>query len=202
MFFLRNKVWAFWFVQWNIIVKFSSCVNKVFWVPTLLHDNSCISLTSSLPLLLILVFHIQHFLTYHHAVIHISPCELIKEQSFCLAGSLLYFVVLSCVHGWKGPEGERQCCLLKLISLRDTEVSGTGSEERIFYLTLSVSVETSRRLRPLWHTWWSAALHMIMTALLHLPKSKVELKGVEYVCVTIKKNVLLRVVLLSSSFKL
>lgn len=55
-----------------------------------------ISFTLSLPLLLILVFHIQRFITYHHAVIHISPCELIKEQSFLLAGRLLYFVVLSC----------------------------------------------------------------------------------------------------------
>lgn len=44
---------------------------------------------------------------------------------------------------------------------------GTGRGERIFYPTLSLSVETSGRLRLLWHTRWSAArAHAIMTALL------------------------------------
>lgn len=53
--------------------------------------------TLSLPLLIV-VFHIQYFVAYRHAVIHISPYELIKEQTFSLAGRLLYFVVLSGAH--------------------------------------------------------------------------------------------------------
>lgn len=40
-----------------------------------------------------------------------------------------------------------------------------GRAEGIFYATVSLCVKTSGRLRLLWHTRWSAALHMIMTAL-------------------------------------
>lgn len=50
---------------------------------------------------------------------------------------------------------------------------GTGRGERIFYLTLSLSVETSGRPRLLWHTWWSAALYMIKKALLDSLKPQV-----------------------------
>lgn len=74
---------------------------------TVLITILAISFTLSLPLLLILVFHIQRFITYHHAVIHISPCELIKEQRFSLTGRHLCFVVLSHAHEWKRPAGRK-----------------------------------------------------------------------------------------------
>lgn len=84
---------------------YSNC--GLLYAHTALITVLAISFTLSLPLLLILVFHIQSFITYHHAVIHISPCELIKEQRFSLAGRLLCFVVLSHAHEWKGPAGKK-----------------------------------------------------------------------------------------------
>lgn len=75
------------FVQWNTIVTLVSCKWGLLGPRRALMTILAISFTLSLPLLLILVFHIQRFITYRRAVIHISPCELIKEWEFFFPSS-------------------------------------------------------------------------------------------------------------------
>lgn len=71
----------------------SSHVNEVEWLPT--QPSQSPSLDHS-PFIDIVAPY-SAFYYYHHAVIHISPCEQIKEQSFSLAVGLLHFVVfISC----------------------------------------------------------------------------------------------------------
>lgn len=89
-FFLTNQLTGFQFVRWNTIVILISCKWSLLGPHRTPKTILAISFILSLPLLLILVFHIQRFITYRHAVIHISPCELIKKQSFsCSEASLL-----------------------------------------------------------------------------------------------------------------
>lgn len=166
--FLKNQVTALWFVQWNTIVKLIPCKWDLLGACIALMTILAISFTLSLPLLLILVFHIQRFITYHHAVIHISPCELIKEQFFSWGEASLLCCFISCTR-MKRAWGKKT--MLSALTHLPARHWGMGRGQRIFYLTLSLAVETSGRPRLLWHTWWSASLHMIMTALLDLLKS-------------------------------
>lgn len=123
-------------------------------------------LHSITPPLLILLLHIQRFIIIIMQLFISALVSRSRSRVFLLQWGFSTLLFLSLAHGWNGPEGKRQCCLLELLSLHDTEVSGTGREAGIFYPTLSLSVETSGR--PLWHTWLSAAMQMMMAALLYL----------------------------------
>lgn len=109
----------------------------------------------------------------YSAFYYLSPCSYSYQSSRADQGAEFL----------SGGEASLLCCFISCTRMKrawgkKTMLSalthltarhrGTGRGERIFYLTLSLSVGTSGRPRLLWHTWWSAALHMIMTALARL----------------------------------
>lgn len=122
------------------------------------------------PLLSIWKLHTQHFISDHNAVIqiHVHPSMGADQETEFSSRMEDTFCFILCTH-LKRAWGERHCCLLQLISLPDTDVSGTRRGERIFDLTLSLPAETSGRL---WYTWWSATLNMITTTLINYLKTQ------------------------------
>lgn len=123
------------------------------------HDNTYNHIH---PLLLIVVFHILSFIIIAMQLFISALVNWSRSGVSLLQGgfsTLLFYLV----HMYEKARGKKTT--LPALTHLTARHWDTGRGERIFYLTLSLSVKTSGRLRLLWHTWWSAALHMIMTAL-------------------------------------
>lgn len=109
--------------------------------------------------------HSALYFTYRQCRYSYLPLWTDHVVSSSVAGRLLHFVVfffICLALVYEKAWGKRT--MLPALTHLTARRWGTGRGERIFHATLSLSVKTSGRLRLLWHTWWSAAPHMIMTA--------------------------------------
>lgn len=145
------------------------------------HDNAC---------------YLIHFITPpsidngvpYSVFYYLSPCTYWYQPLWADQGAEFYSCreasllccFISCTH-MKMAWGEKDNAVCfnssHCVTLRYQAPAG----EREYFIWHCHSVETSGRPRLLWHTWWSAALHVIMTALLDLLKPQV--------CVTMKQSV-------------